>query len=45
MNKIYCFINGGSRDWYEVLAIAEDGYCLAGHISSNEGWAKHDIRI
>jgi hypothetical protein len=45
MNKIFCFINGGSPGWYNVAALAEDGYCLAGHLSSSEGWAKHDIGI
>ena len=45
MNKIYCFINGGSYGMLNVLALAEDGYCLAGHISSNEYWASHDIGI
>lgn len=45
MNKIYCFINGGSEGWYNVLALAEDGHCLAGHLSSNKYWAIHDIGI
>lgn len=46
MPKIYCFINRRPmRDWNEVMAIAEDGTYLAGHISSTEGWARHDIGI
>ena len=45
MSKIFCFINSGSPSWYSVVALAEDGYCLAGHISSNKGFAKHDIGI
>jgi hypothetical protein len=28
-----------------VMAIAEDGHCLAGHLSSSLGWAQHDIGI
>lgn len=43
--KIYVFINGGSPGWYSVMALSEDGYYLAGHISSNKGWAKHDIGL
>jgi hypothetical protein len=45
MNKIYCFINGGSDYFINVLALAEDGNVLAGHTSSNEYWAQHDIGI
>ena len=45
MGKIFCFINGGSSGWYEVVAISENGYHLAGHISSCKSWAKHDIGI
>ena len=44
--KIYCFINSGKGSaWIVVVALCEDGYCLAEHCSSNEGWAKHDIGI
>lgn len=43
--KIYCFINGGIPGLYSVMAMAEDGTVLAGHGSSNEGWAIHDIGI
>lgn len=46
MKKIYCFINGGKgTDMNNVIALCEDGHCLAGHLSSTEGWAKHDIGI
>lgn len=42
--KIYCFVNSGvGTDWQNVLAMAEDGTCLAEHISSSKGFAKHDI--
>lgn len=40
---IYAFINGGSPGWIGVIALAEDGEYLAGHISSSVGWAVHDI--
>lgn len=44
--KIYCFINSGKgTEWNHVIALCEDGHCLAGHLSSCEGWAKHDIGI
>ncbi len=44
MKKIYCFVNGGKgTDWQNVQALSEDGVFLAGHISSSEGWARHDI--
>jgi hypothetical protein len=45
LNKIYCFINGGNDYFLNVLALAEDGNVLAGHASSNEYWARHDIGI
>lgn len=28
-----------------VIALCEDGHCLAQHLSSNEGFAKHDIGL
>jgi len=41
---VFCFVNAGAgTDWQKVMAIAEDGHCLAQHISSNESWAMHDI--
>lgn len=46
-SKIYCFINGkiqGIGD-LSVVALAEDGEQLAGHVSSSESYAKHDIGI
>lgn len=45
--KIYCGITGsygnGCFSDVAVTALAEDGEYLAGHISSNEDWAKNDI--
>jgi hypothetical protein len=44
--KIFAWINSGKgTDWNVVVALAEDGRCLCSHVSSNEGWAKHDIGI
>ncbi len=45
MIKIFCFINGGCLGFLDVVALAEDGTCLAGHLSSSIGFAKHDIGI
>lgn len=46
MKKIFCFINSGKgTDWIIVIALCEDGRCLANHCSSNEYWAMHDIGI
>jgi hypothetical protein len=42
--KIYCWVNSGhGTDMQLVMAMAEDGHCLASHLSSSEDWAKHDI--
>lgn len=44
--EIYCFVNSGrGSDWQHVIALAEDGHCLASHISSSESFARHDIGI
>ena len=43
--KIYCFLNGGQREWWNVLAIAEDGTTLAGHVCSSPSFFRHDIGI
>lgn len=46
MGTIFCWVNSGrGTDWQVVMAMAEDGTCLASHVSSNEDWAKHDIGI
>lgn len=45
MHKIYIFNNGGSREWYSAVAIADDGHCLAQHICSHEGFMAHDTGI
>ena len=44
--KIFCFINSGAGTEFVVTsALSENGYFLAGHMSSNDVWAKHDIGI
>ena len=42
--RIFVFINGGWGPGDLVaVAIAEDGACLASHISSSVGWSKIDM--
>lgn len=44
--KIFCWVNSGKgTDWQNVMAMAEDGTYLAGHLSSSEHFAKHDIGL
>lgn len=44
--KIYVFINSGrGTDWIVGMAMAEDGTCLAGHVSSHEQWFRHDMGL
>lgn len=43
--KIFGFCNGGSRGWYEVLAVTEDGTCLASHCCSHPGFGPGDIGV
>jgi hypothetical protein len=42
---IYGFNNGGSDQWYDAIALAEDGTCLGGHICSDEGYMRYDLGI
>lgn len=47
MSKIYCWVepaDGWGPNDVLVQAIAEDGEVLAGHLSSNIGFAKLDIQ-
>ncbi len=42
--KVYAFIQSGrGTDWVHGMAMAEDGTVLAEHVSSHDGWAKHDM--
>jgi len=43
MNKIFCFNNGGNPGCMLGMAISEDGYCIAQHVSTHEGFMKHDL--
>lgn len=46
MPKIYLFVNSGKgTEWQCGSALSEDGEFLAGHCSSSEGWAKHDMGL
>ena len=31
------------RDWFNGIAMAEDGEVVANHVSSSIDWAKHDL--
>jgi hypothetical protein len=46
---IYVFCNqkncDGSGDWHSMIAVAEDGTALAGHICSSHSWAMHDMGV
>ena len=44
---ITAFINGtfGSLGDLVVMAVDEDGFVLAEHVSSHELWARHDIGV
>jgi hypothetical protein len=42
---IYGFNNGGQRDWWDAIAIAEDGTCLGGHTCSHEGYMRSDLGV
>ncbi len=42
--RIFCWVNSGKgTDWQIVMAMAEDGTCLASHCSSSDWWARRDI--
>jgi hypothetical protein len=43
--KIYCLIDSENSMGLSVSAVAEDGNCIAGHLSSTLSYAKHDIGI
>jgi hypothetical protein len=46
MNKIFIFINAGKdTDWVQGVAISEDGKALAGHVSSNYAFFRHDMGL
>lgn len=40
---IYGFNNGGSSQWYEALAVSEDGMFLGQHICSHELYMPSDL--
>ena len=44
--RIYILITGRYGDGDVIsTALAEDGHALAGHLSSSEGWAQHDMGL
>lgn len=42
-HKIFGFLNGGSRDWLQAMALGDDGVVLGEHICSHEAWIPHDL--
>lgn len=40
--RIYCFINSNEPGWIASVSMAEDGNCLAQHVSSTVGYAVQD---
>lgn len=45
MKKIYVVPNGESQIGVHMVALTEDGDCVAGHLSSNTSWGQHDMGI
>lgn len=43
--RIYVFCNSCSHEWHSMLALAQDGTALAGHVCSAHGFASHDMGI
>ena len=45
--KIYLYcVDGGMREGDVIgYALGEDGHGLASHLSSDEGWSKHDMGL
>lgn len=43
--RVYVFCNSCAPEWHVMLAIADDGHCLASHVCSAHGWANHDMGI
>lgn len=42
---IFCMLNGGSPEWWNVTAFAEDGEGLAGHLCSSPIYFQHDLGL
>jgi hypothetical protein len=45
VHKIYCFNNGGGDQWYQAMAMADDGHVVGQHICSGPGFMRHDLGI
>ncbi len=43
--RIYVWCNSCSHEWHGMVALAEDGTCLAQHVCSAHGFAAHDMGI
>lgn len=45
MKKIFIVPNGSNNMGVHMVALTEDGDCVAGHFSSNTSWGQHDMGI
>jgi hypothetical protein len=45
MSTIYVFCAQMGREDFAGYALAEDGECIAGHISSSVEWSRHDMGL
>ena len=45
MKTIYIVPNGETQIGVYMVALTEDGDCVACHLSSNTSWGKHDMGI
>lgn len=45
MKTIFVVPNGESYFGVHMVALTEDGDCIAGHLSSHTTWGKHDMGI
>jgi hypothetical protein len=41
--KIFVFVNSHSHQWYNALALSEDGVAVAGHACSTPWFVWHDM--
>lgn len=45
MKKIFVVPNGENAFGVHMVAVTEDGDCIAGHLSSNTTWGRHDMGL
>lgn len=42
-HKIYVWCNSCDHEWHVMVAVADDGHCLASHVCSDHCFAWHDM--